>query len=230
VLPAVLGVAVLFTVAVSAIPIRLAGAAPAEAFRRYVALPLTSSSGILEVLLAATPLIFTGAAVLVAFRVGYWNIGAEGQYLLGAVVTTWFGTRLLPDLPVVAAITVGLVGGALGGAAWALLPAMLKRHAGIDEVVTTLVLNPVALLVVQGLLNGPWRNSRTQYTESDVLGEGYVLPRLFDTGRLHLGFVIAIAVVLVLTVVFGRTATGLRMTAAGNSSFAARCYPAAWPE
>ena len=152
--PAAVGVAVLLTLVLTALPIRLAGAAPVSAFERYVITPLTTPNGIAEVLLAATPLIFTGLAVAVAFRVGYYNIGAEGQFLAGAMATTAVALWM-PDLPAAAALPVGLVAGALGGAAWAFLPAFLRRRAGIDEVVTTLLLNPVAVLLLQGLLTGP---------------------------------------------------------------------------
>ena len=82
--PAAVGVAVLLTLVLTAGPIRLAGAAPLSAFERYVISPLTTGNGIAEVLLAATPLLFTGLAVAIAFRVGYYNIGAEGQFLAGA--------------------------------------------------------------------------------------------------------------------------------------------------
>ena len=86
--PAAVGVAVLLTLVLTAGPIRLAGAAPVAAFERYVVTPLTTANGLAEVLLAATPLIFTGLAVAVAFRVGYYNIGVEGQFLAGAMATT----------------------------------------------------------------------------------------------------------------------------------------------
>ena len=131
----------------TAIPIRLAGANPMAAFERYLITPLTSVAGVQEVLLTATPLLFTGMAVAIAFRAGYWNIGAEGQFLLGAIGTTAVGT--LPDLPAAVALPLGFVAGALGGLLWAVVPALLKRRFGIDEVVTTLLLNPVALPVVQ---------------------------------------------------------------------------------
>ena len=170
--PAAVGVAVLLTLVLTAVPIRLAGAAPVSAFERYVITPLTTPNGIAEVLLAATPLIFTGLAVAVAFRVGYYNIGAEGQFLAGAMATTAVALWM-PDLPAAAALPVGLVAGALGGAAWAFLPAFLRRRFGIDEVVTTLLLNPVAVLLLQGLLTGPWRNPETGFPDSETFGSGY---------------------------------------------------------
>jgi simple sugar transport system permease protein len=109
----------------------------------------------------------------------------------------------------------------VGGLAWALLPAWLKRHAEIDEVVTTLLLNPVALLVVQGLLNGPWRNSSSGFTDSDRFGTGYDLPALVPDTRVHWGFAVALLIIVVTGYVMARTPTGLRIRAAGQSPKAA---------
>ncbi len=212
--------AVLATVALTAIPIRLAGANPPAAFERYLITPLTTTAGVYEVLLTATPLLFTGIAVAIAFRAGYWNIGAEGQFLMGAVATT--GVALaMPGLPAPLALPLGMLAGAVGGLAWALLPAWLKKRADIDEVVTTLLLNPVALLVVQGLLNGPWRNTSSGFTDSDRFGAGYDLPAMIPGTRVHWGFGVAVLVILVTGFVMSRTAVGLQIRAAGQAPRAA---------
>lgn len=212
--PVAMAGAVIFTVVLTAIPIRLAGANPSAAFERYLLRPLSSQTGVFEVFLTATPLVFTGLAVALAFRAGYWNIGAEGQFLAGAVCVTWVGTSFT-GLPAPVAIPLGFVAGALGGLAWAIIPAWLKRRAGIDEVVTTLLLNPVALLAVQGLLNGPWRNSSTGFTDSDRLGDGYELPLLLSGSRAHLGLVVALVLLVATWWVLARTPLGLRITSSG---------------
>lgn len=214
--PASIAVAVLATVALTAIPIRLAGANPLAAFERYLLVPLSSATGIYEVLLAATPLIFTGVAVTIAFRAGYWNIGAEGQFLIGAVAVTAIGTKFT-DLPPALALPLGVLAGAVGGLVWSVVPAWLKRRGGIDEVVTTLLLNPVALLLVQGLLNGPWRNSQTGFTDSDRLGTGFDLPPLIPGTRVHWGFAIGVVVLIAAGVILTRTATGMKIRAIGQS-------------
>jgi ABC-type uncharacterized transport system permease subunit len=218
--PVAVLVAIAVTVALTAIPIRLAGANPPAAFERYLVTPLSSVNGVHEVLLTATPLMFTGIAVALAFRAGYWNIGAEGQFLVGAIGTTWVGTTFT-DLPAPVALPLGFLAGAIGGLVWAFLPALLKRRAGIDEVVTTLLLNPVALLVVQGLLNGPWRNSATGFTDSDRLGTGYDLPALLPDSRVHWGFGVALVLIVIIGVVLAWTSTGVRIKAAGHSPDAA---------
>jgi general nucleoside transport system permease protein len=212
--------AVLATLALTAIPIRLAGANPPAAYQRYLVTPLSSLNGLYEVMLTATPLLFTGIAVAIAFRAGYWNIGAEGQFLAGAVATTAVALAL-PDLPGPAALPLGFVAGALGGLAWATLPAWLKKRGDIDEVVTTLLLNPVALLVVQGLLNGPWRNSSSGFTDSDRFGTGYDLPALIPGSRVHWGFGVAVVVIALTGLVFAKTGVGVQIRAAGQAPKAA---------
>jgi ABC-type uncharacterized transport system permease subunit len=122
----------------------------------------------------------------------------------------------------VVAVPLLFLAGAVAGALWILIPALLRARLRIDEVVTTLLLNPVALLLVQGLLNGPWRNPVTQFPESEPIGAGYALPRIVSASRVHLGFAVALVLALVVWVVLARTALGLRMRAAGFSPDAAR--------
>ena len=202
-------------------PILLAGANPIEAYVAFVITPLTSPFTLLEVLVSATPILFTGAAVAIAFRAGYWNIGAEGQLLLGAIAAAGIGT-VVGGLPPLVALPVMVVGGALAGAAWALLPALLRVRFGIDEVVTTLLLNPVALLLVNGLLHGPWRDPVTGFPESPRISASAEFPALIERSRLHLGFLLALVVIAVAWYVLGRTPTGLRLRAAGLSPQGAR--------
>lgn len=218
--PAAVGLATLLTIALTAIPIRLAGANPMAAFQRYLITPMSSASGLYEVFLTATPLLFTGISVAIAFRAGYWNIGAEGQFLAGAIGATAAGIYL-PDLPAVLALPLGFLAGAVGGLLWATLPAWLKRRGGIDEVVTTLLLNPVALLLVQGLLNGPWRNPKTGFTDSARVGHGYDLPAMIPGTRVHWGFGVAVIVIVITAIVFARTAVGVRIKASGQAPKAA---------
>lgn len=220
-LPVLAVLVVVLTFALTAGPIRWAGAAPLSAYQRYVITPLTSGTSIGEVLLSATPLLFTGLAVAVAFRAGFYNIGAEGQFLVGAIAATWVGITF-DGLPAVVAIPLALVAGALAGALWVLVPALLRVGFRIDEVVTTLLLNPVALLIVQGLLNGPWRNPVSQFPESAHIGSGFDFPVIIPGTRVHLGFGIAVALAVLAWLVLARTATGLRLRAVGLTAAGAR--------
>ena len=213
--------AILVTFALTATLVILAGANPLEAYRYFLISPLSSRVSALEVLVKATPLLLTGAAVAFAFGAGYWNIGAEGQLYAGAVAAAWLGT-LLGDLPKAVAIPLMLIGGFAAGVVWALPPALLKVKLAVDEVVTTLLLNFVILFFVSFLLNGPWRDPVSGWPQSPEVAASTVFPRLMPRSRLHLGFIVALLTIVVLWFVFSRTALGLRLRAVGLGQDAAR--------
>ena len=218
---ALLPLTLLLTAAITAPFILLAGANPLAVYHSYLVAPLASTFTLLEVLVAATPILFTGAAVALAFRAGYWNIGAEGQRLCGAIAAAWLGTQV-GGLPPLVGLPLMIVGSALAGARWALGPALLRVRLGIDEVVTTLLLNPVALLLVSALLHGPWRDPVTGFPESERIAATAQFPLLLERSRLHLGFVLALLIITALWFVLARTAVGVRLRAAGLSPNAAR--------
>ena len=205
----------------------IAGANPLDAYYAYFIAPLTREFTLLEVLNKATPILFTGTAVAIAFRAGYWNIGVEGQLLMGAVAAAGIG-QVAGGWPPLLVLPLMIAGGAVAGAAWALVPALLRVRLGIDEVVTTLLLNPVALLIVQALLHGPWKDPETGFPESPRIAKAAEFPPLSDffpligKSRLHLGFVIAIVLIVIAWYVLSRTSTGLRVRAVGLSPHGAR--------
>lgn len=212
--------AIVITLLLVSGPILVAGADPIAAYHAYFIVPLTSQFRFLEILVSATPLMFAGAAVAIAFRAGYWNIGVEGQLLMGGVAAAGLGMAMT-DVPTIVALPVMLVAAALAGAAWALVPALLRVRLGIDEVVTTLLLNPVALLIVKSLVQGPWRDPMG-IIESPPISETAHLPQLVERSRLHLGFIIALVILALAWYMLGRTAVGLRIRAVGLAPHAAR--------
>lgn len=212
--------AVLITLVITAPLILLAGASPIDAYVNFFLTPLTSQFRLLEVLVSATPILFTGIAVAIAFRSGYWNIGAEGQLLMGAVAATAVGINAEGLSPLVV-LPLMVCAGALAGAAWAFVPGILRVRLGIDEVVTTLLLNPVALLVVKALVQGPWRDPGG-ITESPPIAPAAEFPQLIEKSRLHLGFILALVILVIAWYVLSRTATGLRLRAVGLAPHAAR--------
>ncbi|HMR66345.1 MAG TPA: ABC transporter permease, partial [Anaerolineae bacterium] len=115
-----------------------------------------------------------------------------------------------------------IAGGFAAGMLWALVPALMKVKFAIDEVVTTLLLNSVALFAVSALLNGPWRNPISQWPQSPDIGPAAIFPKLIPRSRLHLGFILAVVVIIILWFVLTKTALGLRMRAVGLSPAAAR--------
>ena len=208
--------AVLVTFIVTSIFIILAGANPFAAYYNFIIVPLSSKFSALEVLVKATPLIFTGLAVTFAFASGYYNIGAEGQLYAGAVAAAWVGATFT-NLPAIAVVPLMLVLGFAGGMFWALLPALLKVKLKVDEVVTTLLMNSIIMYFISALLNGPWRDPETGWPKSPEFFEAARFVQLIPKSRLHLGFVIALVLVVIVFIVIKRTPFGLQMRAAGAS-------------
>lgn len=213
-------VAILLAFGITGILIAVSGANPLEAFYYLLVEPLTTRNGAFDVLVKATPLIFTGLAVMFAFSSGYYNIGAEGQFLAGAIAAAGLGVALAGSSPW-AAIPVILITGFAAGAAWALGPALLKVYVGVDEVVTTLLLNSVMALGLTGLLTGPWRDP-SGWPRTPMIEEAIRLPRLAPPARLRAGIIIGLALMVVLWFVMYRTAFGVRLRAAGLGPQAAR--------
>ncbi|MGW8251423.1 MAG: ABC transporter permease, partial [Anaerolineales bacterium] len=197
------------------------GANPLEAAYYFLIDPLSNSVRLIEVLVKTTPLLMTGAAVAFAFAGGYWNIGVEGQLYMGATAATAIGLQM-HNVPAWIALPLIVIGGFLAGMAWALLPAIMKVRLKIDEVVTTLLLNYVAIYIVSAVLNGPWRDPISQWPQSPEIAASAIFPRLIPRSRLHLGFILAIMIILALWFVLSRTAFGLKMRAVGLNPDAAR--------
>jgi simple sugar transport system permease protein len=213
--------AIILTFLLTATLVLLVKANPLEAYYYFLVDPLSSRVSAIEVLVKATPLLLTGAAVTFAFAGGYWNIGAEGQLYAGAVAATAVGLQV-HDLSAWLAIPLMIAGGFLAGMLWALLPALMKIRLAIDEVVTTLLLNSVALFIVSFLLNGPWRDPISQWPQSPEIAAAAIFPKLIPRSRLHLGFILAVVVIIALWFILTRTAFGLRMRAVGLEPEAAR--------
>ena len=200
----------------------LAGGAPGEVAWLVLKGAAGSKFALLETLNRATPLIFTGLAVAVAFRAKLWNIGAEAQLYLGAVATVALGTGLL-DWPAAVLLPVLAVAAMAAGAAALLVPTFLKTRFGVDEVVTTLLLNFVALLFVSYLLEGPLKDPMgLGWSKSPPLIEAARLPRLAEGLRLHWGFGLATICAVLVWVLQTRTTWGFEIRAVGLNARAAR--------
>jgi simple sugar transport system permease protein len=213
--------AIVVTFAITSIFIIIAGANPFEAYYYFLISPLTSKIGILEVLVKSTPLILTGAAVTIAFASGYWNIGAEGQLLAGAVAAAFLGTNLV-GVPQPAAVLIMLLGGFIAGMLWGLVPAILKVKLSVDEVVTTLLMNYIAIFFVSALLNGPWRDPVSNWPQSPTILANTMMPKLLPPARLHFGFIVGVLAVVSIWFILSRTGLGMRMRSVGMGQEAAR--------
>lgn len=172
-------------------------------------------------LVRATPLLLAGLGVALAFRAGIWNIGAEGQLLVGAAAATAL-SFLLTDAPRLVVVPAVLLAGALAGTFWATIAEMLRRYRGVLEVISTIMLNFVALHLVGALVHGPLQEPLGIYPQSSPLPESARLPRLIPGARLHAGFVIALVAAPLLWWWLRATAGGFRLRAAGANPNAAR--------
>ncbi len=174
-----------------------------------------------ETLTRATPLILTGLAAAVAFRAKLWNIGAEGQLYMGALAAVVLGGGVL-DLPAWLLLPTVMIAGAAAGGATLLGPAVLKVRFGVDEVVTTLLLNFIVLLLVSLLLEGALKDPMGMgWPQSAPVVEAAELPKLVERTRLHTGLLIALGLSVLLWLIDTRTIWGYENRAVGANPRAA---------
>ena len=172
------------------------------------------------------PLALAGLAVAFAFRAGVWNIGAEGQIYAGAVGAIWVGLILGPavaDTPILAVgvTATALLSSAIAGAAWAAVPAGLLVGRGVNEVVSTILLNFVAIHLVSLLVGGPLQERRGIFQQTDQVVEAVRIPALVPGTRVHLGLALAFAAGIGLWAFFRWTRLGFRVRAVGAAPRAA---------
>lgn len=171
-------------------------------------------------LVRSTPLIIAGLAVALAFRGGVFNIGAEGQLLVGAVAATTVSLAG-GESAGRAIVLVSLGSAALAGAVWAGIAAELRRRFHVLEIISTIMLNFVAIYLVSFLVRGPLQESTHVYPQTESLSASARLPFLIPGTRLHFGFAVAIAIAALLSWVFRKTAVGFRIRATGAAPLAA---------
>ena len=215
--------AVLVALALAGILIAIAGAPVLEAYRRMLVGAFGSRLAVTETLTRTAPLILTGLAAAVAFRARLWNIGAEGQFLVGALAAAALGSQHGLHLPSVLLIPALMLAGAIAGALLLLGPLALRLKFGVDEVVTTLLLNFVALLFVSMMIEGALKDPLAfGWPQSVPIVADATLPKLVARTRLHIGLVVAIGIAVVIALVQARTVFGLESRAAGLNPAAAR--------
>lgn len=182
---------------------------------------LGSSYGLSETVVRSCPLLLTGLAVSFAFRCGVWNIGAEGQFLAGAFAAAWAAPWLAP-LPggLGAPITLGV--GILAGALWGGLAALLKVWRNAQEVITTIMLNFVAIQLVSYAVHGPLMEDAGQFPQSNPIQEGLRLTRWLPSTRIHTGVFLSLVLVVGVYILLFHTVFGFRVRAVGVNPTATR--------
>jgi general nucleoside transport system permease protein len=219
--------AILFTLAVSGALVLWAKADVASAYVAIYEGALGSRFAITETLTRATPLMLTGLAAAIAFRARLYNIGAEGQLYMGAIAAVAASVAMTNEagelaLPTSIAFALMILAGALAGAALLIVPTLLKTRFKVDEVVTTLLLNFIALLFVSMLLDGALKDPAAMgWPQSPTLPSELEFSKLVERGRVHTGLFMAIALAIVLSFVIRYTRFGLAMRAVGANDRAA---------
>jgi simple sugar transport system permease protein len=215
-------IAIVAALAIAGVLIALAGAPVLEAYWGIVKGAFGSRLSATETLTRATPLILTGLAAAVAFRARLWNIGAEGQLYLGAITVAAVSSQLVGHWPPALQIPVLLVLGALAGMLLLLVPLWLRLRFSVDEVVTTLLLNFVAVLFVSMLIDTVLKDPMAfGWPQSQPVTDAGMLPKLLDRSRLNLGSVIALVLAIMLAFVQSRTVFGMQSRATGLNPQAA---------
>lgn len=215
--------AVLAALIIAGLLIAIAGANVFQAYGLILKGAFGSRLGFSETLTRATPLILTGLAAAVAFRARLWNIGGEGQFYMGALAVAGVGmVPALAGLPAPLAILLCLIAGAVAGMILLLIPLGLRLKFGVDEVVTTLLLNFVAVLFVSLMIEGVMKDPLAfGWPQSMPVPANAELPKLMARSRLHAGLVIAVVMALAVWWLQARTVFGMRSRAAGLNPRAA---------
>jgi simple sugar transport system permease protein len=220
--------AVLTAMLIGALVILMAGSNPLYAYLGLFQGAFGSAKAWSETAVWASPYIFAGLAVALAFKGGLFNIGAEGQLALGAVAAAWVGYAL-PDmlgisLPAIIHIPLVIGLGVLAGTLWAAIPGALKAYTGGHEVINTIMMNYIALNMVSYLLNGPMKDPNPQNVSArtPLIAESARVPVIFEGFRIHWGFVLALIVAAVIWWLLWKTTLGFEIRTVGLNPDAAK--------
>jgi general nucleoside transport system permease protein len=206
---------------VGAVVLALAGENPLAVYGAMLAGALGDQNGVAETLVKTTPLLLAGLGVAVAFRMQLWNIGAEGQLYMGAVFATGLALFLIPGASGWVMVPAMIVAGMLGGALWGLIPGVLRAQFGASEIITSLMLNYVAILFSEYLVHGPWKDPAAfGFPGTPQLPDASSLPR-WGTTRVHLGLLFGLAAAIILWIILRQTRWGYQITVIGENSRAA---------
>jgi simple sugar transport system permease protein len=209
-----------------AIMLLLLGANPIEGYGEMLVGAFGSGDALIATILKATPLLFVGVGIVIAFRANVINIGAEGQMVLGGLFST-MAALYLPEMPSYVMIPTVLAAGVIGGALWGWIPGSLKAYFQVNEILSTIMLNIVAVQLMSYLLRGPLIDPAeiergTRIPQTERLVESADLPLLFGSDRLHIGPVLAVLCAIAAYFLLWRTPFGFRLRAVGLSEHAAR--------
>jgi simple sugar transport system permease protein len=200
----------------------LLGAPPLSALEAFFVTPVSSVYGLTELALKASPLVIIALGLAVGFRANVWNIGAEGQLALGAIAATWLALTFHGTGGPLLLLAM-IVAGALGGMAWAAIPALLRTRFNANEILVSLMLTYVALLLLSYLVNGPWRDPMGfNFPQSRLFDAAALYPILIEGTRLNASIFVTLAAVVASWLLMAKSFIGFQMHVVGSSEPAAR--------
>lgn len=210
---------------VGAVMLILLGVNPFVAYSALLDGAFGSTNAFAETLVKATPLLLVGLGICIAYRGNVINIGGEGQMIVGALLATWLGITFT-DLPGWLMILLAMLIGTMGGAVWGGIPGVLKAYFNVNEILSTVMMNAIAVQLMNFFLTGSMMDPSQAQVASKIpqtarLVEAYRLPRLAPT-RLHLGALIAVVLAVVVYILLWRTTLGYRIRAVGQKPSAAK--------
>lgn len=208
-------ISVLCSFLVGAILIAVIGGNPIEAYSYLFKGAFGSSSNIAETFIKSVPLIFTGLAATFAYKCGVFNLGAEGQFVMGAVASVWLSTTVtfITGLPL---LILSLIFGATVGGLWGSIPGILKITRGLNEMIVSILLNYVAILFMGYLYSGPLRDGSVPQTAAVTVRLG----RIMADSRVHYGIVIALVLAVLIYYFLFFTSSGFKLRAVGLNQMA----------
>src|SRR5262249_42696105 len=214
--------ALLVTVLIGIVMFALLGKDPLRALQMFFWEPIKNAYAWTEIAVKATPLVLIGLGLAICYRSNVWNIGAEGQYVIGAVFAGGVAMHAGPDTPR-AIVVVILLAGVLGGMLWGAIVALLRDRFNANEILVSLMLVYVAVLVLGYLVYGPWKDPKGyNFPQTVTFAAATKVPRLIDGFRLNIGVLIALAAVALSWLFLFRTYRGFALQVGGLAPAAAR--------
>jgi ABC-type uncharacterized transport system permease subunit len=203
--------------------IAVIGSNPLQAYQALLKGSLGSTNGIAETLVRTTPLLLAGLGVTIAFRCGIWNIGAEGQIYMGALGATAVGLYA-PPLPIGIHLPLVIVAGFVAGGLWGALPGFFKARWNVNEIITTIMMNYLAINLVSYMVAKPMKDPSRMIPvpQTAELARSAWLPILIPTTRAHAGIFLAAAMAIVVYFLLWKTTLGYEIKAVGANPIAAR--------
>src|SRR5271167_1756534 len=216
-------IAIGLTIVTMSILFVILGKNPISALIVYFIDPLTDAYSLQEIVVKASPLVLIAIGLSLCYLANAWNIGAEGQFLIGAVAGSWLAVKTQGTDAGYWVLPAMLLLGAIGGALYALIPAICKVYFGASEILTSLMLVYVADLGMDYLVRGPWRDPHgLNFPTTAEFDPVATVPILIEGSRVHAGAVVALLIVMLAAVLLGRTIMGFEIRLVGAAPKAAR--------